>query len=365
MKHRWDNSAKYRKWTLERDRALERLHTRAQLQAADVAREMLTHVLLTAKAQFHGMKQGYPMSVDWFESGLKQHFATAHPKLLKIMNDMRTRAYLLSKASEAEIIAQHSKYPVNANVTKSDLHRIRQRPSMAGGHLYHRVSLYLDKLRRKITSYAQAAAMTAKDELDFAKDIYSALPKPRRVSVPRRILKPQLMEAQGVGPRGTKADVAIDNIDEDEWQSMLDDYMRDYVPQWRAPEYVIDRPPVTGTDTWYAWEFERDITNEFVQSVRDGEVEAAKENGITDFVWIAVVDDKTDKCCLWRDGLLVSEIEEQVADHEDDDEDCNQEGDGLVPPIHFNCRCRVVPATDDIPDKPDDGAKDFEDWLNS
>ncbi len=228
----------------------------------------------------------------------------------------------------------------------------------------HRITMYCDRLRRRIVSYAQAAAINAKDGQDLAMDVMAALPKPRRVSVPRRTLKPQLMEAvrpdfsQNIGA----ADVAVDNIDEDTWNDMLDAYKSGYVPGTRGPEFVIGMPEVTGQDTWYAWEFERDMTNEFVQSVRDGQIDAANENGITDFVWI---DDKTDKCCSWRDGLLVSEIEAQLADHEDEDADCDiGEGEGLTPPIHFNCRCTLAPATDDIPDKPDDGAQNFEDWLN-
>lgn len=33
--------------------------------------------------------------------------------------------------------------------------------------------------------------------------------------------------------------------------------------------------------------------------------------------------------------------------------------------ISHNCRCTLAPATDAIPDKPDTGAKEFEEWINS
>jgi len=123
--------------------------------------------------------------------------------------------------------------------------------------------------------------------------------------------------------------------------------------------------PTTEKDTWYVWEFERDLTNEFVKSVRTGQIAAANENGITDFVWIAVIDSKTDECCQWRDGLLISEIRERLGDHRDEDEACNIEGDNLTPPIHFNCRCTLAPAAENIPDKPDTGAKSFDEWLET
>ncbi len=366
-KHRFDDIPRYRSWVKKRDRALEDLHTRAQLESADIMRGVLSHVLLVAKAQFTGMKAGHTMSVDWFEHGLRHEFEKAAQALYKVIGDLRVRSYTLARASESEIIAQVQRRQITADVSAHKVNEIRNKDSVVGGHLKTRINLYLDRLRRKITSYAQAAALSAKDPEEFARDVYYSFPKARRVNVPRRILKPQLMEADYTLKPGTDAaaDISIDNIDEFAWQDMLDAYMSDYVPQTRAPEFEIGMPEVTGQDTWYAWEFERDITNEFVQSVRDGQIDAATDNGITDFVWISVIDDRTDLCCAWRDGLLVSEIEAQSGDHEGEDDECSVEGDGLTPPIHFNCRCTLAPATDNIPDKPDDGAKDFDDWLNS
>jgi hypothetical protein len=163
----------------------------------------------------------------------------------------------------------------------------------------------------------------------------------------------------------------LDHIDEAAWKDMVDDYLHDYIPKWRAPEYVVDIPitdptiTAEGREVWYAWEFERDLTQEFVQSVRDGQVGAAKEAGITDFVWIAVIDSVTDACCRWRDGLLVSEIEKELAQHQDEDDECNLEGGGLTPPLHFNCRCALAPAQDNIPDRPSLEDPDFETWLNT
>lgn len=359
--HSWQDNARYRKWVLARDRALERLHTRAQLEAADTIRDMLTSTLLAAKSQFAALKSGQMYGIDWFETMLKQHFYRAGVQLYKIMTDLRARSYTLARASESEIIAQLIKKQVVSTVHHQKIHDIKHRKSFAGGELHHRIDLYIDRLRRRITSYAQAAVMQARDPDEFARDLMAAFPKPRVVKVPRRILRPKLMEAEGKEP---KVDVAVDNIDEQAWNDMRDTHMNDYVPKTRAPEFTVGLPTKDG-ETWYAWEFEQDMTNEFVKSVRDGSVDAANENGITDFVWIAIIDSKTDACCLWRDGLLVSEIEAELDQHEDEDDECNLDGDGLTPPLHFSCRCALAPATDAIPAKPDDGAKDFEDWLSS
>lgn len=362
MKHRWDKSPRYRKWVLKRDRALEQIHTRAQKEAADEMRKFLTHVLMSARAQYHGMKDGLHMSVDWFDRGLQIQQAQFIAALYRIAGDLRARAYTLARSSESEIIGQLRKLPTKATVHRARVQVVRTDSKLPGPKLHHRIQLYVDRLRRKVTSYAQAAALHAKDESDFARDVYAVLPKPRAVKVPRRILKPQLMEADG----RRKVDASVDMVDDQEWQDMLDAYMNEYVPKTRGPEYIVGAPEVSDADTWYAWEFERDMTSEFVSAVREGQVDAANENGITDFVWIAVVDDRTDRCCLWRDGLLVSEIEQQMSDHEDEDSDCDVSGEeGLTPPIHFNCRCTLAPATDNIPEQPDDGAKEFDEWLRS
>lgn len=362
MKYRWDGNSRYKSWVKQRDRAAEDLHTRAQLEMADLMRDALAHVLMVCKAQFQGIKDGHTHAIDLFESSVRWKFDHLANDLYGVIWKLRSRAYTLARASESEIIAQLSPgKQVRATVDRHNIENIKHKRSMAGGVMLQRIKLYCDRLRRKIVSAAQAYAMTENDPNEFAKAVMATFPRSRRVNVPRRILKPKLMEAQSIG---NKADVAIDNVDDDTWDDMLDAYMNDYVPKSRAPEYVVDIPTTEG-EVWYAWEMERDMTNEFVSAVRSGQIDAANEAGITDFVWIAVLDDKTDECCAWRDGLLISEIEDQLEDHQDEDHACDIEGDGLNPPLHFNCRCTLAPATDNVPDKPDDGTKDFDDWLNS
>ncbi len=381
-KHLWNEQPAYKRWVKTRDRALEQLHTRSQVESSDVMRKLLTDTLMVAKANYEQMKSGHPQGMDSFEHMIKSVFIAGAGQLYHIMTDMRARSYTLAKASEAEIIARmsHGKM-VTANVRHDQLHHARHKSAVAGGRAQQRLTHYMDRLRRKITSFAQGAALNAPDVSSFLQDIMHCFPKKRIVRRPRRLLKPQLMEADWNPPGLTNhslsddppADVAIDNIDDGAWQDMLSAYKDEFVPKWRDPAFVVDLPitdptvQADGTEVWYAWEFERDMTNEFVQSVRDGQIEAAKENGITDFVWIAVVDSVTDNCCLWRDGLLVSEIEAQLEDHEDEDAECDVGGgEGLTPPIHFNCRCTLAPATDSIPDKPEDNTDDvFNDWLET
>lgn len=370
------DSLKYKKWVLARDRALEKLHTNAQRESSDLLRVTLTNVMFLVKAFYDELKDPKtPYVIDGLDQQIKMQFNALANQLLEVYMRLRARSYLLAKASEAEILAQHfKKKKVRSVITKADLQKQMQKPSAAGSTLHIRFHLYLDKLRRRIISAAQTSAITADTVEDYLIRVFQSLPKDRPVKRPAKILKPQLMEAKApnddsgtlitleITPR--KADQAIDFIDEDSWNEMVDNYLKDYIPRWRGPKDVVGKRPGTKDDL-YAWEFERDLTQDFVVAVREGMVDAAKDNGITDFVWIAVIDSKTDECCRWRDGLLTSEIEKQLGQHQDEDADCNLDSDGIVPPIHFNCRCTLAPATDAIPDKPDTGAKEFEEWINS
>lgn len=356
-KHSFKEVPAYNKWVKERDVALERLHTNAQLQQSDIMRKVISDSLITAKGFYLKLKEHDTIAVDSFETHLKPIFSNAVQQLYYTLSVLRRNAYVLAKAGESEIIARLLKRTVRASVTRQDISRIQMAPTMAGGSAQHRIKLYMDRLRRVVASSAQSSALNAKNGNDFVIDVLQSFPHARPANQPRRVLK--FGEADNnISPTvGT----AVDLIDDQAWGDMLDDYKNAYVPKWRAPEYIADLPTKEG-DTWYAWEFERDLTNEFVKAVRTGTVDAATENGITDFEWIAVVDNETDQCCLWRDGLLTSEIEDKASAHEDDDADCD---DDTTPPIHFNCRCTVAPATDDMPEKPDDGGLQFDNWLLS
>lgn len=360
-KHNYVKQPAYKRWVLARDKALEVLHLNAQLQSTDFMRAALTQVLLQAKAHFYSIKTA-PHAIDQFEKQVHETLREMGFHLFELMVRLRGQTYLLAKTSETEILAQlNKKIELTNSVTKSDIHHKRSQGSVAGGPLLHRIQLYMDRLARRIVNQAQSSALNAKDLDAFLIDVVQSFPSRKVFKRVPRILKPSLMEADDK----TKVDAAIDNIDESEWDSMVQDYLSEYIPQWRAPEYIIDIPVTdptitsTGEEVWYAWEFERDLTNEFVKSVRDGQVDAATAAGITDFVVIAIIDGKTcDSCCgnygcSDFDGMLVSEIEKMTG------------GEYSVVPYHFFCRCTMAPATDSIPDQPSLDDKDFESWLNS
>ena len=145
------------------------------------------------------------------------------------------------------------------------------------------------------------------------------------------------------------------HIEQSAWEKLVSDYVSEEIFP-RGPLDIISSPGVTDA---YAWELEKEVTQLFVDQVRRGEHEAAKDNGIPDFIWISVIDNVTDECCKWRDGLTVTEIETQLKGKHSNDK-CQT----IVPPAHFNCRCALAPLTDDLPSSPPPDLGDFEDWLS-
>src|SRR6185437_4775464 len=372
-KFAFNKSLAYRQFTADRDKAAEKLLQNAQVRSSDVLRHAFGEVLAKARRHY-GMiiNDGAGFGLGQFDRDIDQIFMQATQDLSQVLHHMRANAYVMAKASEAEAIGQVTKEKAHAHISSNHVQNHLAKDMRAGGDATRRIKFYLDRIKRKVITFAQSSAMPKANgkpdtEQEYLTHIARAFPQRKVVKRPPKALY-KVTEAD---PKKQKIDMSVATVDPDQWAQMVSDYKDDVVPRWREPEYTVNIPitdgtiqATTGDEVWYAWEFEKDLVNEFVQSVRDGQVDAAKDNGITDFVWIAVIDSATDECCAWRDGLLTSEIQAKLDD--EGESDCpDGSGEGVTPPIHFNCRCTLAPATDDIPDRPDDGEKDFDEWLNS
>jgi len=139
-------------------------------------------------------------------------------------------------------------------------------------------------------------------------------------------------------------------LDQDDVDEMVEELRT--VKGWNTRE-----PRVWTATGKRGYEFERDMRTELVRSVRSGRIDAAEYVGysIKDYIWNAVVDSKTDECCLKRDGLTMTEIKAKF--HDD-----------TAPPLHFNCRCDLIPKDEFLDDiwtglgEPIE-AEGFETWL--
>lgn len=362
MKRASDNP-QYRKFVGERDRALEKLLSNTQRAISDSLRAFLLRSVEIISAAYSLQSQSHgSMQISSLErvindrvGGMVNHYAA---EIYEYSTKLRRTAYTLSYAGEVEALSRAMHKSLKAELTSHDLSTIQHSKTGQGEDMLTRITLALNRIKRKMMDAVQLSIAMEETTPEMVERLLASLPKKRVVKVPRRTLKP-VREADSLQD---KKSLSLDaNISDDAWDQMVQDYQAEYIPNNRSPESVFDidiaEPELEET---YGWEIEQQVTDDFVSKVTDGLIDAASENGVTEFIWVAIMDQKTDECCAWRDGLLLSEIKAQANDHADDD--C--EGD--TPPLHFNCRCRIDPVSDDVKDKAiDENLEDFDDWLNS
>lgn len=300
------------------------------------------------------------------------------------MTEMRKKSFMLAYAGETQAIAQTIGQSAKLNLSRGTLdHNAMGKPLANGLAPTKSFNLQFSKLRRQIISALEYS-------LAFGETVDQALGRvflllPRQMALPKKkVLKTvKLEEARKPTFSQYKAQndsVEIDpsrsqptmgfEFDEETWNKVIEDIGSDYQFTDRSPETYFDMKnpyndlPIKNRlpeeDKIYAWEIENDVVNDFVEQVRSGQVEAAQKNGIKDFVWIAILDDRTDDCCEWRNGLLTSEIKARLETDMSGD-DCR----AIVPPAHFNCRCTLAPATEDLEAVDNsDTNMEFDEWLN-
>lgn len=362
----WAQVPVYRRFIEKRDQALDRLHFRAQKELSDVlARDLLrveqlvTHRYAQIPAQSHFTSLA-KRAITQLDHEFERTFEATARDIHRIFIGLRRNAHVLSKAGEVEAIARV--YGHKAHVDLSSLHAALDRDTPEVGKLLPRIFLALSRIRRDVLSAVELSRVMEEDLSSAVARVRRAFPGRKPFARPPRHLRPVLREAD---KREKPEPLSTGFVDNAAWLEMVQDHKTEYVPEWRGPDQEFPREDYPnlkdiGSDdeTVYGWEIEQALTHDYVSQVRDGQISGAQDQGIKDFVWIAIVDDKTDECCLWRDGLTTTEIESKL---DSQDDDC--EG-ATVPPGHFNCRCGLAPATEELPQAPASNAGEFDDWLN-
>lgn len=378
------DSPRYRNWVAERDKALERLLIRSQSASSDFMRSVLYDVVKTISHRYrqippHGFFGAHAGgAMKGIEEEIDRHFTQAAQILAGIFKRMRRTTYTLAYTGEVEGIGRTLGKRMHVHLSRSRSDELQRAPSPSGGPVQGRIESALLRLRNDILSALASARVRELDVDDALLLVQREFPRTLRYKRPPRILKKPLQESEDedddeakralavvVGPQKPWQDssVAVGEVDPEAWDDVVNDYTNKYIPQFRGPEYEFDSlalPIKDGEEEWFGWQIEKEMTQDFVEQVRSGQVQAANDQGINDFVWISIIDDKTDECCNWRNGLTSIEIEAQL-DGPRKDDDC----DAIVPPAHFNCRCTLAPMLEDMPEEspPDFGA--FETWLNA
>lgn len=387
-KVRFDEIPKYKKFVNDRDEALEAMLRNHRLKVTDMTDKTFTDAMSVLQAHYPAM-QADPynkLKIRRIDENLDHIFNSACHHICYEQILLRRAAYMLSNAGEAEAIAQTLGKPAAVKLGHNDVSQKVYRSLPDGTDLLKRMELYFADVRKKMMSAYEQAILFNDSTDEMMGRVFLALPKKRALSpkpVLKKVKKAKIAEAakpkftgdeSGVtfdfGPKGGVTNSAWD---QGSWDHTIQQSNEEYIAIDRGPDTFFDmKNPLTGQavrteipedEKIYGWELEQQMTHDFVSSVRDGQIDAANFAGINEFIWIAVLDQRTcEFCCEWRSGLLTSEIEKVLADDQDLADHC----DVTVPPAHFNCRCGIAPVVIDLDktEMPDTPTKDFQSWLD-
>ncbi len=289
----------------------------------------------------------------------EMHFAAI--QIAEIVKRNRAMIYLISHAGETEAMARALNKTLTAN-TKTKPRKSLEMP--CGGSVDDRIFISFERLSRCIQDAIQLGTILEETPDELKMRVAKCFPKTRQVTKTPALKRRKLKESNSDDEMISKVSTGI--TDDEMWQVILDDYRATTLPDKifkRGPDDRTMFYDVTTEETSerYTWEVEQEITEDFVREVRAGTQDAARDHGVVDFMWIAVVDSHTDDCCLIRDGKSSSEIENQIEDGTIDGDEC----DAIVAPAHFNCRCDSAPMDADLPEAEPIDYGGFDDWLAS
>lgn len=358
---------RYRTFVQARDKALELLHSRAQMRTTAALAGSLKTISQAITHRYGMVPPELSMTVfgnrllNSIYQLITHEFAKVQAQAVSEIKALRRRSMVLTRSSETEALGRTLGKPLNYKITRQMVDAIENKPAPSGGDVRSHVALALRNLKNKILHAVELAKLQKEPVSDLHARLKKIFPKLRRFKKVKQVLHPLLKEAKKDYEPET---FSFGMVEPDVWQDMVDDYLDAYDPDIRDPELYFDvvgpELEAVGIDEgeWMGWEIEQLMTNDFVETVRDGQNDAANEQGITDMAWITVFGPTTCEGCQWRNGLTSSEIEAKLEDEESGDD-----YDASVPPAHASCRCQCAPMVDDLPDEAPEGLGDFSEWL--
>lgn len=371
-----NDSPRYRRFVNERDKALEQLHINAQKDISVILHNGLERILGVVTRGYSNLPangfftQQADHAIQLIDNRVANALADIGPAIIDRWIQFRKHAWLLATLSESEAIAHAFGKQTQNRVTRADLTAVSLGDTFQKENIASRVSLALSRIRRKVMDAVETSKVH-QDKLEdaLARVMTRAFPSAQAYIRPPRMLKPiKAREADdykytvglAVAVEATKARLGSEAfVDDAEWDDLVDNYKSSQLPSTRFFNEPIDIDIGDAElEEWYAWEIEKELTHDFVDKVRKGQVDAANKAGISDFVWIAVIDSHTDDCCAWRDGLTTTEIQAELEGKHRGDE-C----DATEPPAHYNCRCALAPVGE-IPERIELDLGEFDEWLS-
>lgn len=354
-------SPKYKSFVQDRDKALEQIHLNTQLDLSRMVFDFLERIEgFVAKQIVQHNPNVHTLNLlsNQLDVFIQHQIGNMFASFLKRIESMRQNVFLLTYASEAEAIGRATQKQLTSSPQMFQF-KITQAKSAQTIHdqdLTKRVWLAFYKLKSRIIqafNLALVQELTPQETLDKVK---GAFPKLQTYQRPPRELKP-IREA-GFDPNDPdqKQFLDLSFVSDTDWNLAVQAYKDTELSPTRFDQSLA----TSGPFAQYNWELEQDVTDDFVKQVRDGQVQAANDLGIKDFVWVAIIDDKTDECCLKRSGHTSQEIQKMLDNGKLKPEVC----DAVTAPAHPSCRCQMAPvASVNQVEGPD--WKSFGDWLNS
>lgn len=373
---RLDSIPYYRKIVNLRDELAEYILIQTKRKSTHVLDLAFTRILDMVGSRYDSLHQNnFPrkLSLSRFEHELDQLFETVNYEIYAISLNQRRMSYMLTHAIESIVLAQIYKQAPQAKLSQSD---INQAAEKIDPDLYKKIYHGFAKLRRKIMLAIEQSIFQDETKEQAVGRVFKALPKRERMEKVRKLKRLRPVREADTGTDAAVFSITgkLDNwkFDPITWQKLMDEYEKDYLPIDSSPANVVGvvdpntlevvKDDIPNGEAVYGWEVEKATTEDFVSAVRAGEIDSAKENGVTDFIWVAILDKKTcEVCCEWRDGLTSTEIKEKLEERPDLAEAC----DAIVPKAHDNCRCRVAPFSDALEAFEPDTDEGLEEWLQS
>ena len=305
-------SSRYAKFAGDRDKALERIHQNTQIDLSRITYVMLTQIenfAASAAIRAGTAYMTHQISVQ-FENGVRDIMTQTFPILVRRIMNMRRAVYVLTYAGEQEAIgrATQRKAEIGRGEFQKRLGAALSRPTILGP-LDKRVWLALMNLRRDIVQVFEVGVTQELSPAEIVQKVRDAFP-PIRVyrRAPKALTK--VKEAAQRSQQTSWFDFGF--IDEGDWDMAVNAYLDTEIAPNRFDNYA-QYDPATGVMK-YEWELEQETTEDFVKQVKDGKIDAAKDLGVKEFVWIAIIDNHTcDECCLPRNGKTTSEIGQMLS----------------------------------------------------
>lgn len=362
-----NKSPRYISFVRARNAGLEKILQTAQIKITAVLQEKFGWALSIIVSDYRRLLQDATngvlptSSLQNLDASIGNCLQSAVPDVVALIFRMRKNTYLLSAVGEAEAIGRALNRPTEFKTSRAELQAISFDRMKGGQTIIERTQIAMNRVKRDLMDAVELSLSLGEPDREARIRLYRALPKRKFFSqIPNALRDVKTREAKAsVEP---VASMTVAMVDDSDWQAIVKDYLDENIPPIRGPEYIIGTQIVKGErKNVYAWELERDVNQAFVEDVRRGQVDAAKANGIIDFVWVAVIDDRTEGFDRWADGKLTSEIRDAI----DSGRAPESEFQSEVPPAHFGCRCDLAPATEDLPDPEPSNLEDFESWLKT